>query len=275
MAKKQGRAARKQLRERAKKAEIHGLPSPEAAPLPARLRPKLIDESGEVKLAAYSAGSRREVSRRAADAQAARGGLPTIAKVGIGAAAVLLLVFAASQLRKANHGLPPESPGEIGAETVVASQEIASAVEALPAQEPAAAAVNLDDLPEADEEIDSALGEEAVQEDVTNEDGSGPQGLQKETEPSTAKPVSSNSKVNALTPKPVSVAPASPAAKPTSSAPQSVPALPMVPSSEAAHDANRPEAAPAVPPVSKLASPEPKPALPKVETSETPKAPAP
>ena len=95
-----GRAARKQRRVRAEKAEQHGLPKSEELPLPARLRPKLRDETGAFKVAAYSPGTRGEEARREAKRAAEVGGLPTVAKVALGAVGALILVFLASQLRK-------------------------------------------------------------------------------------------------------------------------------------------------------------------------------
>jgi hypothetical protein len=95
-----GRAARKQRRVRAEKAEERGLPQPEELPVPARLRPKLRDEAGALKVAAYTPGTRGEEARREARRVAESGGLPTVAKVALGALGALILVFLASQLRK-------------------------------------------------------------------------------------------------------------------------------------------------------------------------------
>lgn len=109
-----GRAARKQRRVRAEKAEQRGLPQAEELPVPARLRPRLIDEAGAPKVAAYSPGTRGEQARAEAKRAAESGGLPTVAKVALGALGALFLVFLASHFRKADGRVGSDFPAEVG-----------------------------------------------------------------------------------------------------------------------------------------------------------------
>jgi hypothetical protein len=150
MTNSKGRAARKTQRERVKKAAERGLPTAELAPLPARLRPQLRDASGAVQVAAYSKGSPGEVRRKEERAKASQGGLPMLAKVGIGAALALALVLAASQLRKSTSQVDEEQgaqgsteKGRLAVEPKAGSEE-PSLVEAEPDQAAPQAGVDAD-----------------------------------------------------------------------------------------------------------------------------------
>lgn len=105
MAKKKGRAARKQQRERVEKARERGLPAAEVAAAPARVtRP-----AGDVvELALKSGHNRSGVSKGNAGSAASERSSPVFTKVLIGAAIALGLVFVLSQFRKSDDAAPSD-----------------------------------------------------------------------------------------------------------------------------------------------------------------------
>jgi len=97
MAKQKSRAGRKKQKQKARNAVDHDLPQAAAAMTPARMRPHLTDPSGSPRATQYSGGT-RDGERFATGA--VDGGLPTIAKVGLGVVVILIGFFALSQMRK-------------------------------------------------------------------------------------------------------------------------------------------------------------------------------
>ena len=115
MVKRKSRAARRDQRKRALKAEERGLPSvQEGAPTP-----KARKVRGDVAAAALASDKRPRGQRASRLAKPAATGLPVFAKVLVGAAAALVVVYALSQFRKSDSARAVEGRGvssEIGAE---------------------------------------------------------------------------------------------------------------------------------------------------------------
>lgn len=98
MAKRKGRAARKQQRERAVKAQERGLPATGPVPKPQKTR-RVGGDTAALALESEKAGrSRPKGSARAAQET----GFPVFFKVAIGAAVALVLLYALSTLRKSD-----------------------------------------------------------------------------------------------------------------------------------------------------------------------------
>ena len=98
MVKRKSRAARRDQRKRAQKAEERGLPAVvEGAP-----PPKARKVRGDVAAAALASDKRPRGQRASMLAKPAASGLPVFAKVLMGAAAALVVVYVLSQFRKSD-----------------------------------------------------------------------------------------------------------------------------------------------------------------------------
>lgn len=128
MAKRKGRAARKQQREKAAKAQDHGLPAPELAPRPQKTR-KVGGDTVAAAVASEKAGRAGPVRRAAPPPQT---GLPVGAKVLIGAAVALLIVFGLSQLRKSESTSAPPRPEFVSTDEARAEVEPPSTADSSP-----------------------------------------------------------------------------------------------------------------------------------------------
>jgi|GEM_PF-2137580 len=100
MAKQKSRAGRKKQKQKAKLAEVHGLPQAKAAALPARLLSQERDSSGMPRPHRASSAGDGSFTSAASLPRAQQGGLSNLSKVGLGVGAVLAVVFGLSQLRK-------------------------------------------------------------------------------------------------------------------------------------------------------------------------------
>lgn len=96
MARRKGRAARKQQREKAAKADERGLPKAEPLPKPQKTR----KVGGDTALAAVESERSGRSGPKRSSRRLREPGFPVVAKVAIGAAFALLLLYALSTFRK-------------------------------------------------------------------------------------------------------------------------------------------------------------------------------